>query len=64
MEDTSEVISYLQQSSPFTADKFLGTGTVADGTINVDSAKSIGNNIEKNAITYSFKKKSQAQNLS
>ena len=67
-EDTQEVILYLSQRGPFTAETSLrniATGVTAPPHVNVHESKSIGNHIlasmERNPVaSYIFRKKDQA----
>ena len=67
-KDTQEVILYLSQRGPFTAETSLrniGTGVTAPPHVNVHESKSIGNHIldsmEGNPVaSYIFQKKDQA----
>ena len=66
--DTQDVILYLSQRSPFTAETSLrniATGVTAPPHVNVHESKSIGNHIlasmERNqVVSYIFRKKDQA----
>lgn len=70
-KDTQTVLKYLQERNPFTSDTSLrniSTGVHAHNTVNVDTAKDVGNAIltgmkGKTVAEYTFKRNNQAVTL-
>lgn len=69
--NTHKILKYLQERNPFTSDTSLrniSTGVRAHNTVNVDTAKAVGNVIlakmeGKTATEYTFRRNDQAVTL-